>query len=204
MSSSGTTNVLLVVAIILVMFYLYKNGKLDTITNQVKSTLMPASAAPTTAEKTATTVAAAEKFMIGENAEYFAQACGDVQLDPPTGPCDCPMGSNYSYATNAYGTPDGDFTTWVKNQSIDPSVAANHKEFISDRTGENPSVNVIGRTYTPEDSHQSYTPPNSWIGIRGRPSLVPVCSPDQVNDVNYGYYPKNQKLKWDSTSTYSV
>lgn len=146
----------------------------------------------------------AESDSTKENYEYFESQCNiDKQLGSAVDDCSCPANSSFSYANSAYG-PSSDYTTWVMNQTIDPTVAANHREFISDRTGESSSVNVMGRTYTPEDSHQSYTPDVTWIGIRGRPSLVPVCSPDQVADVNYGYYPQKQKLNWDSSSTYSV
>ena len=207
-------DILLIVTIILIaaLCYSYKTGTtnmltrgVDTIMNKLSPATSAASAAtpaPTTAVPTAP--ATAEKMAENENLEYFASQCSaESQLGPAVSPCECEGNSTFTYARSDYG-PSSDYTGWVMNQTIDPTVAANHREFIADRTGENASVNVLGRTYTPEDSHQSYTPPNTWIGIRGRPSLVPVCSPDQVNDVNFGYYPKEQKLKWDSTSTYEV
>lgn len=197
----------LLVAIIILILYMYMTG--STMGDmQAKATNMAASVMTTPASSAASPtskfkVENAERKMMADNQEHFAQNCIDTQIQPPLGPCDCDSDSSFPYARAEYG-PSGDYTTWVMNQTIDPTVAANHKEFISDRTGENSSVNVIGRTYTPADSHQSYTPLTSWIGIRGRPSLVPVCSPDQVNDVNYGYFPVKQVLNWNSTSTYSV
>jgi hypothetical protein len=215
-------DLLLIITIILiaVVAYSYKTGQPNMVTTTLDSALAKLSAltkptaaapAPTATApvetKAAAVVVEADKAEVAaakENMEYFASQCSaESQLGPAVSPCECQGDSTFTYARSDYG-PSADYTGWVMNQSIDPTVAANHREFISDRTGENASVNVLGRTYTPEDSHQSYTPPNTWIGIRGRPSLVPVCSPDQVNDVNFGYYPKEQKLKWDSTSTYEV
>jgi hypothetical protein len=214
-------DLLLIVTIILiaVVCYSYKTGQPNIVTTTLESIIARVSAVkltspakpaevakPPESQAAAVVVAAdsAEKAAEKENMEYFASQCSaESQLGPAVSPCECQGDSTFTYARSDYG-PSADYTGWVMNQSIDPTVAANHREFIADRTGENASINVLGRTYTPEDSHQSYTPPNTWIGIRGRPSLVPVCSPDQVNDVNFGYYPKEQKLKWDSTSTYEV
>lgn len=190
----------LIVAVILVLFYAYNNK--DKIRASLPA-MVPGSTQKFTVSRSK---AKSERdLFIAENdlgTEFFAQTCADPQLDAPS-PCDCPVGSTYAFAKNAYGVEDGDFVTWAKNQAIDPTVAANHKEFISDRTGENKSVNVMGRTYTPADSHTSYTPDAAvWWGIRGRPSRVPVCNPDQLNDIDYAYYPDKVKLKWDSASTY--
>lgn len=189
---------IIVIILVAVLCYSYQKGKTNMLTRMADPVINKVKSVVVSKE------ASAENAAMSENLEYFAAQCSaESQLGSMIKPCQCDDDSSLAYARSDYG-PSSDYTTWIMNSTIDPTVAANHKEFISDRTGENSSVNVIGRTYTPEDSHQSYTPPNTWIGIRGRPSLVPVCSPDQVNDVNFGYYPKDQKLKWDSSSTYEV
>jgi hypothetical protein len=205
-------NAILIVAIVLVAYYLYtQKAKSEPFSNPTAGRISIQQLAGSSVTHAGANmdlnaaVLEAERGFIHESTENFAGGdCVDTQLGPPVGPCDCAAGSTFPYATNAFGGVDKDFTTWVKDQSIDPTVVANHKEFITDRTSGGSGVNIMGRTFTPADSHQSYTPGTTWIGIRGRPSMVPICNPDQVPDVNFGYFPKHQKLNWDSSSTYAV
>jgi len=141
--------------------------------------------------------AKAEASSTGEHLEYFA-TCHNSMLDPPAGACNCADATQgFEYAKNDFGTKDSDYTSWVMSQTLDPAIIANHKEFIQDRTGEDSSVNILGRTYTPADSHSGYQPLSSynWVGIRGRPSMVSLCSPDKISDDNLCWYPKELQLK---------
>lgn len=85
------------------------------------------------------------------------------------------------------------YNDYAAAQAVDQQVIKNHAEFVKERA-QGGSVNWTGRTYSP-DSNESYDP-QPWIGIRGRPQRVQVCSPTQVPDMDLNLFPNQQKLVW--------
>jgi hypothetical protein len=130
-----------------------------------------------------------------ENTDYY-QTCGSPVGERAgcTDPC---MGDN-EYAVYNYGSEGLDFKDWAAAQAIDPQVVKNHGEFIKDRLANSKTDNITGRTYSPSE-HDSYNPINGWVGITGRPQMVKVCNPQQVNDVNPAVYATEQRIKWKSS-----
>lgn len=139
---------------------------------------------------------APEKRAQMENAEYFTECASNqaqMSVDLLGNSCGCDPNGNFSYATNEFGAKGMTYKDWVTSQAVDPQVISNHAEFVRDRSQGGPQ-NITGKTYSP-DSNSSYDP-ISWMGIRGRPQAVSVCSPDQVSDMDYDLFPKNQKVIW--------
>jgi hypothetical protein len=130
-----------------------------------------------------------------DNIDYY-QTCGYTA--GARAPCTDPCNGDNEYAVHEYGSAGLDFKDWAAAQAIDPQVVKNHGEFIKDRLANSKTDNITGRTYSPSE-HDSYNPINGWVGILGRPQMVKVCNPQQVNDVNPAVYATEQRMKWKSS-----
>jgi hypothetical protein len=130
-----------------------------------------------------------------DNIDYY-QTCGSST--GARAACSDPCNGDNEYAVYNYGSEGLDFKDWAAAQAIDPQVIKNHGEFIKDRLANSKTDNITGRTYSPSE-HDSYNPINGWVGILGRPQMVKVCNPQQVNDVNPAVYATEQRMKWKSS-----
>ena len=137
-----------------------------------------------------------EANAISENAEHFSGCANDgaakAALD-----CLCADGGDFSYATNDFGVPGGDFKDWVTNQAVDSAVLKNHAEFVSDRL-DNTRQNATGRTYSPSQGSDMEISQSHWIGLR-RPQAVAVCNPTQVTQSEPSNFTQTAKFTWSST-----
>lgn len=136
-----------------------------------------------------------EAKAIAEQVEHFT-TCGDGAGGIPDVDTLC-RGDSFNYAINEYGAPGMGYKDWAASQSVDGAVVANHAAFVRDRADPVQAGGIItGRTFALPD-HESYQP-TPWIGIRGRPTRVPVCNPTEVTDDDEYWYPSAQKLVWRS------
>lgn len=176
--------VVLVLAVIVLIYFIYLNRQKNSA---VEMPVIPivAPTQPATSDVPAA-APSREEAATKENMEYFT-TCGGATL-PDISRC------GTKYAENDYGIPGGNYVDYVMNNTIEPTVVANHKAFIRDRvSGQAENQIITGRTYTP-DSHQSYDP-IPWMGLL-RPRNVPVCNPDQVPDVDFSLYANKRTITW--------
>lgn len=165
-------------------------GEISSVSMKVAGAAGAAAGASTTT-KTATP----EQKAIAENFEHFT-SCSDEPKAMPDSDCLC-RGDTFEYAVHEYGGPGMGYKDWAASQSVDVAVVQNHAAFMRERTDNAQKGGIItGRTYALPD-HESYQP-TPWIGIRGRPSRVPVCNPTEVTDDDVHWYPSAQKLVWRS------
>ena len=188
------TEGLLVVVVIIMVIYIYRNKRQGERTNRTYDCVDRSSGDITTVKMDYTKNP--EKMHTSENAEYFS-VCGDSDDVKKELSCYC-GDSNGQFANDAYGGPGLDFKDYVMAQGVDAEVVRNHAEFVKDRS-QGGSVNWTGRTYALPDEIETEFYPNSWVGIRGRPQAVPICNPTQVTDPTSRQFSKGQKLTWSST-----
>lgn len=165
-------------------------GEISAVTMKVA----PGAQTPASAGA-ATKPASPEQKAIAEQVEHFA-SCSDEPKAMPDSDCLC-RGDTFDYAVHEYGGPGMGYKDWAASQAVDAAVVQNHAQFMQERTDNAQKGGIItGRTYALPD-HESYQP-TPWIGIRGRPTRVPVCNPTEVTDDDEYWYPTAQKVVWRS------
>lgn len=207
-----TVGLLVVIVIILVYIIMVRpravtDGKtsaydcVNRATGEISSVAMtlsagaatpPASAAP--AVSAASPQNALEKKATAENFEHFESCANGPKIMPDLDSL-C-RGDAFEYAVNEYGGPGMGFKDWAASQAVDASTVQNHAAFVKDRTDVVGNGIITGRTWAMPD-HESYQP-TPWVGIRGRPTRVPVCNPTKVTDDDIYWFPTAQKVVWRS------
>jgi hypothetical protein len=97
-------------------------------------------------------------------------------------------------------TDDQSFTDYIKGQAIDPQTVMNHKRFVEDRMSDT-KQNITGRTYALGELESDDGV--NWIGIRGRPQMIPpdyMGNPTQVADFRRSGFSSNQRVVWTPSS----
>lgn len=166
----------------------------DRATGAITGVTMTTGGAKTGAAAAPAPTAAAtpEAKAQAENIEHF-ESCANGVIAMPDPECAC-RGDNFDYAVHEYGAPGMGYSDWASSQAVESAVVQNHAEFLRERSDAVQQGIITGRTWALPD-HESYQP-TPWIGIRGRPTRVPVCNPTRVTDDDIYYFPSAQKLVW--------
>ena len=189
----GATETLLIIIIILLVFVAMKRDDNDTSTPIILDCVDKKSGGRTQVKISGHVpncecmkCVSPEAASTAGNMEHYSNMGHEEGYEGMTGGCGSFNGSELSY---------NDFVTAI---SVDPQTIDNHGSFVSDRL-QTQNQNITGRTYAMGEIEGNSS---NWIGIRGRPQMIPEASqgnPTQIpDDVRETDFTKNPRFTWDS------
>lgn len=190
----GAVNVLLIIIIFILIFWLYNANLEKTKAQQQwlcleKNTGNLKQVEMSEKKPEDSSYEGLANKALKENSEYFA-VCNDGGEVNKVLDCVCDSNDPLNFAVWDYGAAGLSYQDYVASQAVDNKVITNHAQFVRDRKGLGPEGEfVTGRTWSP-DSHDSYNY-MPWQGLQ-RPRYVQQCNPTQVPDVDTNLFKGNR------------